>query len=221
MTRLHNLQEMWTDSSTDYGLKIHCLSKIAVFPSKLYSVLAEHSCEVCFSLNICYFFLYTWLGWLTPAKILQPSRSLMSSYASVEAYWNLWFVYKQLMEVLFGYVRSKTELIQLSHSPSCYIYIVQWLTQNPFGCDRRCCCLSRNMMFPATSQVKLLIAQLNIILTAVLSTKYAETRTLLYCLLNLHVAPWGGGGEGGGRGGWVGRKGSLLYDLCGGVLAAG
>ena len=75
-------------------------------------------------------------------------------------------------------------------------------------------------MFPATSQVKLLIAQLNIILTAVLSTKYAETRTLLYCLLNLHVAPSGGGG-GGGRGCREGRKGSLLYDLCGGVLAAG
>ena len=76
---------------SDCGLKIHCLGKIAVFPSKLYSVLAEHSCEVCVSLNICYFFLYTWLGWLTPAKILQPSRSLMSSYASVEVYWNLWF----------------------------------------------------------------------------------------------------------------------------------
>ena len=106
---------------SDCGLKIHCLGKIAVFPSKLYSVLAEHSCEVCFSLNICYFFPYTWLGWLTPANILQPSRSLMSSYASVEVYWNLWFVYKQLMEVLFSYVRSKTELIQLSHSPSCYM----------------------------------------------------------------------------------------------------
>ena len=81
-------------------------------------------------------------------------------------------------------------------------------------------------MFPATSQVKLLIAQLNIILTAVLSTKYAETRTLLYCLLNLHVAPSGGGGGGRGRGGGggegrEGRKGSLLYGPCGGVLAAG
>ena len=82
-------------------------------------------------------------------------------------------------------------------------------------------------MFPATSQVKLLIAQLNITLTAVLSTKYAETRTLLYCLLNLHVAlPRGGGGGGRGRGGGggegrEGRKGSLLYGLCGGVLAAG
>ena len=66
-------------------------------------------------------------------------------------------------------------------------------------------------MFPATSQVKLLIAQLNITLTAVLSTKYAETRTLLYCLLNLHVAlPRGGGGGGGGgagRGGGGGGEG--------------
>ena len=80
-------------------------------------------------------------------------------------------------------------------------------------------------MFPATSQVKLLTAQLNIILTAVLSTKYSETRTLLYCLLNLHVAPPGGGGGrgtgGGGGEGREGRKGSLLYGLCGGVLAAG
>lgn len=52
-------------------------------------------------------------------------------------------------------------------------------------------------MFPATSQVKLLIAQLNIIL---------------------------GGGRGRGGGGGErreGRKGSLLYGLCGGVLAAG
>lgn len=73
-------------------------------------------------------------------------------------------------------------------------------------------------MFPATSQVKLLIAQLN--MTAVLSTKYAETRTLLYCLLNLHVAPSGGGGgarEGagvvrGGRGGKV-----LCCMACAGV----
>ena len=62
-------------------------------------------------------------------------------------------------------------------------------------------------MFPATSQVKLLIAQLNIILTAVLSTKYAETRTLLYCLLNLHVAPSRGGGGGEGRGAGVVRGG--------------
>ena len=75
-------------------------------------------------------------------------------------------------------------------------------------------------MFPATSQVKLLIAQLNIILTAVLSTKYAETRTLLYCLLSLHVAPSGGaGGEGGGA--WVvrgGRGGKVLCCMaCAGV----
>ena len=55
------------------------------------------------------------------------------------------------------------------------LYILQWLTQNPFGCVRRCCCLSRNIMFPATSQVKLLIAQLNIILTAVLPTKQEHT----------------------------------------------
>ena len=61
-------------------------------------------------------------------------------------------------------------------------------------------------MFPATSQVKLLIDELNIISSAVLPTKYAEARKLLY---------WGGeGGEG-----MEGRKGSLLY--CGGVLAAG
>lgn len=79
-------------------------------------------------------------------------------------------------------------------------------------------------MFPATSQVKLLIVQLNIILTAVLSTKYAETRTLLYCLLNLHVAPsgGGGGGEGGGagvvRGGRGGRGGKVLCCMaCAGV----
>ena len=71
-------------------------------------------------------------------------------------------------------------------------------------------------MFPATSQVKLLIAQLNIILTAVLSTKYAETRTLLYCLLNLHVAPSGGGGGEGGGG--VGRGGKVLCCMtCAGV----
>lgn len=78
-------------------------------------------------------------------------------------------------------------------------------------------------MFPATSQVKLLTAQLNIILTAVLSTKYSETRTLLYCLLNLHVAPSGrGGGEGGGagvvRGGRGGRGGKVLCCMaCAGV----
>ena len=60
-------------------------------------------------------------------------------------------------------------------------------------------------MFPATSQVKLLIDELNIILSAVLPTKYAETRKLLY---------WGERGEG-----MEGRKGSLLYG--GGVLAAG
>ena len=75
-------------------------------------------------------------------------------------------------------------------------------------------------MFPATSQVKLLIAQLNIILTAVLSTKYAETRTLLYCLLNLHVAPsGGGGGEGGGAGVVRGGRGGkvLCYMACAGV----
>ena len=67
-------------------------------------------------------------------------------------------------------------------------------------------------MFPATSQVKLLIAQLNIILTAVLSTKYAETRTLF----SLHVAPSGGGGGAGvvrgGRGGKV-----LCCMACAGV----
>ena len=63
------------------------------------------------------------------------------------------------------------------------------------------------MMFPATSQVKLLIDELNIISSAVLPTKYAEARKLLYF----------GGGE--GREGREGRKGSLLYD--GGVLAAG
>lgn len=62
-------------------------------------------------------------------------------------------------------------------------------------------------MFPATSQVKLLIVQLNIILTAVLSTKYAETRTLLYCLLNLQVAPSGRGGRGRGGRGWWGEGG--------------
>lgn len=76
-------------------------------------------------------------------------------------------------------------------------------------------------MFPATSQVKLLIAQLNIILTAVLSTKYAETRTLLYCLLNLHVAlPRGGGGERGRGAGVVrgGRRGKVLCCMaCAGV----
>ena len=77
-------------------------------------------------------------------------------------------------------------------------------------------------MFPATSQVKLLTAQLNIILTVVLSTKYSETRTLLYCLLNLHVAPsgWGGGG-GEGRGAgvvWGGRGGKVLCCMaCAGV----
>ena len=76
-------------------------------------------------------------------------------------------------------------------------------------------------MFPATSQVKLLTAQLNIILTAVLSTKYSETRTLLYCLLNLHVAPSGGGGGGEGRGAGVvrgGRGGKVLCCMaCAGV----
>ena len=76
-------------------------------------------------------------------------------------------------------------------------------------------------MFPATSQVKLLIAQLNIILTAVLSTKYAETRTLLYCLLNLHVAlPRGGGRSEGGGAGVVrgGRGGKVLCCMaCAGV----
>ena len=76
-------------------------------------------------------------------------------------------------------------------------------------------------MFPATSQVKLLIAQLNITLTAVLSTKYAETRTLLYCLLNLHVAlPRGGGGSEGGGAGVVrgGRGGKVLCCMaCAGV----
>ena len=82
-------------------------------------------------------------------------------------------------------------------------------------------------MFPATSQVKLLIAQLNITLTAVLSTKDAETRTLLYCLLNLHVAlprgGGGGGGEGGGGGGGAGvvrggRGGKVLCCMaCAGV----
>ena len=75
-------------------------------------------------------------------------------------------------------------------------------------------------MFPATSQVNLLTAQLNIILTAVLSTKYSETRTLLYCLLNLHVAPPGGGG-GEGRGAGVvrgGRGGKVLCCMaCAGV----
>lgn len=72
-------------------------------------------------------------------------------------------------------------------------------------------------MFPATPQVKLLIAQLNIILTAVLSTKYAETRTLLYCLLNLHVAP--SGGEGGGAGVVRGGRGGkvLCCMACAGV----
>ena len=72
-------------------------------------------------------------------------------------------------------------------------------------------------MFPATSQVKLLIVQLNIILTAVLSTKYAETRTLLYCLLNLHVAP--SGGEGGGAGVVRGGRGGkvLCCMACAGV----
>ena len=77
-------------------------------------------------------------------------------------------------------------------------------------------------MFPATSQVKLLTAQLNIILTAVLSTKYFETRTLLYCLLNLHVAPSGGGGRGGEGGGAGvvrgGRGGKVLCCMaCAGV----
>lgn len=91
---------------------------------------------------------------------------------------------------------------------------MQWLTQNPFGCVRRCCCLSRNIMFPATSQVKLLTAQLNIILTVVLSTKYSETRTLLYCLLNLHVAPSGrgGGAREGGRG-WWGEGGEERFSV--------
>lgn len=72
-------------------------------------------------------------------------------------------------------------------------------------------------MFPATSQVKLLTAQLNIILTAVLSTKYAETRTLLYCLLSLLVASCSslGGGGGRGRGGaWVVRGGRGGMVLC-------
>lgn len=64
-------------------------------------------------------------------------------------------------------------------------------------------------MFPATSQVKFLIDELNIISSAVLPTKYAEARRLLYL----------GGGGGEGREGREGRKGSLLYD--GGVLAAG
>ena len=72
-------------------------------------------------------------------------------------------------------------------------------------------------MFPATSQVKLLIAQLNIILTAVLSTKYAETRTLLYCLLSLLVASCsslgGGGGEGGGGRGWWGEGGEEWFSV--------
>lgn len=73
-------------------------------------------------------------------------------------------------------------------------------------------------MFPATSQVKLLTAQLNIILTAVLSTKYSETRTLLYCLLNLHVAP-SGGGEGRGAGVVRGGRGGkvLCCMACAGV----
>ena len=35
-------------------------------------------------------------------------------------------------------------------------------------------------MFPATPQVKLLIDELNIISSAVLPTKYAEARKLLY-----------------------------------------
>lgn len=66
-------------------------------------------------------------------------------------------------------------------------------------------------MFPATSQVKLLTAQLNIILTVVLSTKYSETRTLLYCLLNLHVAPSGGAREGGR--GWWGEGGEERFSV--------
>ena len=75
-------------------------------------------------------------------------------------------------------------------------------------------------MFPATSQVKLLIAQLNIILTAVLSTKYAETRTLLYCLLSLLVASCSslGAGGGGARGGGGGGGGMVLCCMaCAGV----
>ena len=56
-------------------------------------------------------------------------------------------------------------------------------------------------MFPATSQVKLLIDELNIISFAVLPTKYAEARKLLY---------WSGGwGWGEGGEGREGRKGSL------------
>lgn len=73
------------------------------------------------------------------------------------------------------------------------LYIVQWLVKNPFGYVWRCWCFTRNMMFPATSQVKFLIDELNIISSAVLPTKYAEARRLLY----LGGGGWGEGGEGG------------------------
>ena len=48
-------------------------------------------------------------------------------------------------------------------------------------------------MFPATSQVKLLIDELNIISSAVLPTKYAEARKLLYWEGGRGVRGWRGG----------------------------
>ena len=59
-------------------------------------------------------------------------------------------------------------------------------------------------MFPATSQVKLLIDELNIISSAVLPTKYAEARKLLYF----------GGGVRGGRGGRGGKVLCCMMGVC-------
>ena len=83
-----------------YGLKTHSLIKIAVFPSKF----AEHSYGVMFFFNVCYFFLYTWLTWLTPAKrnLLYLAAQLIAVFAKMA-----WFnSYCSHLPCLFEAVRS-------------------------------------------------------------------------------------------------------------------